>query len=97
MATVSRRLGGFGDASIYLLYDDVTLYVTGIRVDNPTDNTVWGTATDDSTGRTASHTWLAQTDETINIPTNAAARLQLVVNANGRLDGVTYRFMSPGP
>ena len=79
-------------------YDDGTLFLTAVRMLNTTtDLALPAKATVNANGRTFSHTEPpggATAVEFVQIvPTNAAQRMELFVNAgNGRLDGVDWQI-----
>jgi hypothetical protein len=78
-------------------YDDVDLRVRDFIGDNqsPT-NAAQVAAHDIANDRTYNKTCPAATVTTQNVPTGAAQRLQLFVNANGKLDGVEWSVQFPG-
>jgi len=79
-------------------YDDATLFVTAVRMfNNSTDVPLPAQATVLKNGRTFSRTEPPGGPSAVEfvqaIPTNAANRMELFVNAtNGRLDGVDWNI-----
>jgi hypothetical protein len=79
-------------------YDDVDLRVRTIRCINPSASAAWAKAVLISNGRTYEHTFQPgqpNSTEELTIPTGQAQRLQLFVNANGKLDGVEWETRVP--
>lgn len=74
-------------------YDDVDLRIRQFRgINNQNiDHTV--TAHDIAADRTYTKVCPANQTTTQNVPTGAAQRLQLFVNANGKLDGVEWSIV----
>lgn len=77
-------------ALLQIDYDDVDLRVRVVRVINPAPRGLVVTAGRTDGTRTYTATAPANQTTTQNISTGAAQRLQLVVDARGRLDGVEY-------
>lgn len=95
MAIVTRTMAvlPWDEARVALLqidYDDVDLRVRTVRVINPAPRGLVVTA--GRTDGTRTYTATAPPNQTteVNVPTGAINRLQLNVDARGRLDGVEY-------
>lgn len=99
MAAVTRVLGRAVDettgtqAVLQVDYDDSTLRLTAVRVINPTSKAFFVTARRASGGG-QTYTLNASAGQTTEqtIPGNAAARLGVSIDAQGRLGGVDYTF-----
>jgi hypothetical protein len=96
MATQTKILGTFDDGNVEfnIDYDDVTLYITAFRCINGSTQNAYGRATRLSNGKTYERVFPPGTI-TVVIPTNAANRLALFLNPNGKLDGVEYHLSFP--
>lgn len=77
-------------ARLEIDYDNVDLRVRTVRVVNPAPRGLVITAARTNGTRTYTATAPASQTTTQSIPTTVANRLQLVVDARGRLDGVEY-------
>lgn len=77
-------------ALLQIDYDDVDLRVRVVRVVNPAPRGLVITAKRTDGSRTYSVTAPANQTTEQAVPTTPANRLQLVVDARGRLDGVEY-------
>lgn len=77
-------------ARLEIDYDDVDLRVRVVRVVNPAPRGLVITAGRTNQTRTYTATAPANQTTTQTISTTAANRLQLVLDARGRLDGVEY-------
>lgn len=103
MATVTRNIGllvdGEDQAIAQVDYDDALLRLTAFRMINNTAIPVVGTVIRDSNGRIYSTTFPARRTTFISIPTNGAQdRIDVVINSNGRINGVNYSFyFAPTP
>lgn len=90
MATVLRPIGTipteFGDVVARLEYDDVSLRVTGIVVDNPSPSAVRVSVRRDSDGREYGVVYQPGSTRT-SVPTSVANRISLVLNSRGGFDG----------
>jgi hypothetical protein len=100
MAIVTKQMSqvaAAGDtpayATLFMLYDDATLLVTGIRCQNLTAQTAQGTAKRIDGSRTYTTTWAPGEDSTLAIGSNQAQRLQLTTTPSGKLDGVEWSFL----
>jgi hypothetical protein len=71
-------------------YDDALLRILLVRCVNNTPVPVSVTATKTSNGRTVSRTFAANTTGTQNVPQGAAGRLNISIDARGRMDGVEF-------
>jgi len=90
MATVTKTFAQCGEAVVFQYdYDNVTFFMLAVRCINNGDHSVFGQAKQVSNQRTYSQTFPVGTTQ-INIPTNTANRLELQVDAAGRLDGVEW-------
>ena len=93
MATVRRTLAEHagGECVFWYEHDDATLRVTAVGCDNRTAQSAYAEAyrADDGSRKQAS-VFLGGTNTSIAVPTTVALRLQLFVNARGRLDGITF-------
>jgi hypothetical protein len=78
----------FGDIVVTLEYDNVLLRATGIVVVNPSPNSVYVEVIRDSDDRKYSQTF-GPGNTRLDIPTGQAARITLVFNERGGLDGYT--------
>ena len=101
MAT--RRLGSFDSDNVVfeLDYNATTLRVTALRCINKTGQLAYGELVqtlrvdaNSTVGRKAGILFLSGTTE-IAISTSNALKLQMVLDARGRLDGVEGRFVWP--
>lgn len=101
MAIVTKVLGTVGDAQVpphqaelSIDYDNALLRLTLVRIVNDTNQVaqVTGTATADPT-RTFTMQCPAGQTATQNIPTGQANRLNITIDARGRVDGVEYHFL----
>jgi hypothetical protein len=97
MALIERQLGQFSDAqeppqyaTIFYSYDDQSLLLTAVRVDNQTNQPCFVEAKRIDGTRTYSETWQAGEHRSIAIGTQQANRLQLTVTPSGKLDGVEW-------
>ena len=95
MATVTKTIAvlPWDDTLTALLqidYDDVTLRVRVVRVINPAPRGLVISASRTDRSRVYSVTAPANQTTEKAVSTGAAQRLQLVVDARGRLDGVEY-------
>lgn len=77
-------------ARLEIDYDNADLRIRTVRVVNPAPRGLIVTAARTNGTRTYSATAPANQTTTVTVPTTAANRLQLVVDAQGRLDGVEY-------
>jgi len=73
-------------------YDDVNLRLTRARCTNGSAQPTKGTVTVVSNGRTFSQVVAAGGSLDQAIPTGAAARLAITVDARGRVDGIDWHF-----
>lgn len=102
MTVVTRQVGVWHDAdnaafTITYDYDDVDLRIRAFHGDNDSlVNSAQVAAHDIAADRTYNKTCPPNTITDQNVPTGAAQRLQLFVNANGKLDGVEWSVQFPG-
>jgi hypothetical protein len=100
MAIQTRDDGAVANGTIVFQYDydDVSLRIVAIRCINGSAAPAWGRATQINadgtlnTSRTYATTFPANQTTVINVPTGASQRLQLFVNATGKLDGVRREY-----
>lgn len=102
MAIISKRQGGDGDpirgyVEFWIDYDDALLRLTALRCINNSTELAWGRVTNLQTNRSYEQTFAANQTTEISIPGNAAQRLNISIDANGRIDGCDYFFMWPAP
>lgn len=99
MAIQTRVMGSCRDetngttAVLSIDYDDALLRITGVHLVNPTTFAVFATAIRaNGTGQT--YTLNAAPGQTIDVavPGGAQARLDVTIDARGRVDGVEYHF-----
>lgn len=97
MATVTKTLGVFdgGNVIFELDYDDVALRLTAIRCINGSNQPAFGQATATANGRTYSRTFAANATTEQAIPTGAQTRLDITIDARGRVYGVDYALAWP--
>ena len=77
-------------------YDDGDLRIRTIRCINETPRTARVLAARTNGTRQHSADTAPRATRTVNVPTTAANRLQLVVDQRGRLDGVDFSFSLVG-
>lgn len=73
-------------------YDDSTMRITTVRAVNTGSHDVRVTATRVSDGLSYQQVFLSGQTQAFLVPTTPAARLQLTLDALGRLDGVSWRI-----
>ncbi len=97
MATVTKNLAVFdgGNVIFELDYDDVALRLLVVRCINGTAQPDFGRATSTANGRTYSRTFAANATTEQAIPTNSQNRLDITIDARGRVDGVDYQLAWP--
>lgn len=97
MATVTKNLAVFdgGNVIFELDYDNVALRLLSIRCVNNSNQPAFGKATALANGRTYSRTFAANTTTEQAIPTNPQNRLDITVDARGRVGGVDYSLAWP--
>lgn len=78
-----------GPVALTLEYDDAQLIATGVICDNPSSLNVLFTISRDSDGKTVQRVFGPGLGQRINIPSNPANRIDVVINSRGRLDGYT--------
>ncbi len=99
MAIQTKTLGSVSDtdgtqATLQVDYDDQLLRLTLVRVINGTGRTARVTATAVANpSRTYTLNAAPHQTSTQNIPTGAQTRLDVTVDARGRVDGVDYQFL----
>lgn len=81
-----------GQATLSFDYDDVTLLMSAIRLDNKSSRSVFVSATSTTNGKVYSATVAPGQLGSISISSTQANRLQLTVIPPGKLDGVEYQF-----
>lgn len=96
MATVTKNLAIFdgGNVIFELDYDDVVLRLLAIRCINGSNQPAFGRATALANGRTYSRTFDANQTTEQAIPTNAANRLDITIDARGRAGAWTVWTIS---
>ena len=77
-------------ARLEIDYDNVDLRVRSVRVINPAPRGLVITAARTNGTRSYSVTAPANQNSSVNVSTTSANRLQLNIDARGRLDGVEY-------
>ena len=77
-------------ATVQIDWDDALLRLLAVRCINGTPVAVLAKGTVQKNGRNFSITFPANATTAQNIPQNAAARLDVTVDAQGRVDGVEY-------
>jgi hypothetical protein len=80
-------------AELQVDFDDVSMRLTAVRIVNPTAFAMYAVVRrGDGSGQT--YTLSAPAGQTVEqvIPGQAANRLGVTIDANGRLDGVEYHF-----
>ena len=89
---VSADQGGIVTVACWYEYDSTTLNVTAAGCDNPGPGTAWIQAALAADGSRAKEVTIPPfTNRSVVVPTGAAQRLRLVVNAaNGKLDGIDF-------
>jgi hypothetical protein len=97
MATKTVVLGILVDnnnnrATLSFDYDDVTLLMSAVKVDNQTNKSVFISASRIDGSKTYSATVAAGQTTSMPIGATTAQKLQLVVIPPGKLDGVDYQF-----
>lgn len=97
MAIVTKQLAMFdnGNVTLEIDYDDATLLLRAVRCVNNSAQPCAYRATHLATGRNVSGSFAAGRTVSVNIPTNAAARMQITIDARGRVDGVEYQLSWP--
>jgi hypothetical protein len=98
MATQSRVIWDSGDpqhpATVTMFWDDVALLLTRVEIDNTTGQfPLKAQAVVLANGRSFQTTVQPGNTFAQNIPTGAATRMELFINAtNGRLDGIEWHL-----
>ena len=102
MATRTRSFNAYRAVGVVFQYDydAVTNYVTAFRCINNSDQPAWGeVVVDDASPRNRdrkySRTFDANQTTTISVPTNQAARIELVVGPKGNLIGCYLNLRWP--
>ena len=80
--------------TVELEYDNTLLRATGVICTNPSQNSIFVEVTRDSDGHAYSKTF-GPGNTRLDIPTGAAARIPLVFNSRGLLDGYSAGFTYP--
>jgi hypothetical protein len=92
MATVMRVQGGFANIRFEIDYDDVLLRLLAVRCVNDSDHTCRASLTQIANGRTYTRDFAPHTTQSLSIPTNVAGRINVTIDARGRVDGVDWSF-----
>jgi hypothetical protein len=102
MATQTRSFLVYESVGVVFQYDydDVTNYVTAFRCINNSAQDAWGeVVVDDASPRNRdrkySRTFASNQTTTISVPTNQAARIELVVGPKGNLIGCYLNLRWP--
>jgi hypothetical protein len=96
MATINKAITSMRDdisgltAIISVDYDDTSLRVTALRVNNPTSRAISATAIKTSNGRIYNSTFPANQNTFISIPTNNPSDRIDVTVVNGKLSGIEF-------
>lgn len=90
MATVNKRIGGMGGLTVSIDYDDANLRVLAFHIINTDSRSYTISATSNANGKNYLFTIQPNSMIDQNVPPGAANRLQLFVNANGKLDGLDW-------
>lgn len=99
MATQTRTIVTFNGGSCTWTYDydDVQLRLLAIHCVNDTSFNTRGTVTVNSNGRTFSRLVGPNSTFDQNLPSGAQTRLDITVDARGRVDGIDWSFQwGPG-
>lgn len=98
MAVLTKQLGGLGpDVRFELDYDDRKLLLVALRCINNSDSAAWGQAVATANGRTYGMRFPPGQTTEVAIPTGPQQKLDITIDAQGRLDGVEYSLMAPYP
>jgi hypothetical protein len=96
MAIATKNLAILFDngstATVELDYDDVALTLVTVRCINQTARAVVVSGVATATGRSFSRTFAAFQTNTQSIPQNQANKLDITIDARGRLDGIEYQI-----
>jgi hypothetical protein len=96
MAIVTKNLAILFDngntATVELDYDDGTMTLVTVRCRNQTARAVVVSGVATATGRSFSQTFAANQTSTQSIPQNQANKLDVTIDARGRLDGIEYQI-----
>lgn len=99
MAIQTRELGRAVDetngtaAVLSIDYDDALLRITAVHIVNPTTKAVFATARRASGGgQVYTLNAAAGQNVDVSVPGGAQARLDVTIDARGRVDGVDYTF-----
>lgn len=97
MALVRRTIVEFGNGSCTWSYeyDDAAQRLTRLMCANDSAAATRGSITVEKNGRTFSRTVAAGDSLDVTIPTGAQARLEITVDARGRVDGIDWAFAWP--
>ena len=101
MATQNYSIQRFGpqdEGEVIVRYDDATspMRVNGVRIVNPTTQTVRVTAIRPSDRQPHAGTFGPGSDTTLNVPTNPSGRINITIDpTTGRLDGVEVQCQFP--
>jgi hypothetical protein len=96
---IGTILGGAenGGATIELLYDDTNMRATGVQVTNNLPDAIYVEILRDSDHLIYSQRFPGQLTSVINIPTTPAGRINLTMDARGRLRGYWAGISYPVP
>lgn len=97
MATVTRNLAYFGESVVIfeIDYNDVSLLLLAVRCINNSAEPAYGKAYHLATGRMYDSYFPANQTTFLPIPTGPQTRMQVSVDARGRVDGVDYTLVWP--
>ena len=92
----TRIIGVFDGGNVRVEIDyDASRRITALRCVNGSGLALYAEAVQVSNRRKYASTFLPNSTTEIPVPTGTAQRLQLVLNAQGRLDGVEYAIVYP--
>lgn len=96
---IGTILGGAenGGATIELLYDDANMRATGVQVTNNLPEAIYVEILRDGDNLLYSQRFPPQLTTVINIPTTPAGRINLIMDARGRLRGYWAGISYPVP
>lgn len=97
MATVTKNLAYFAGTSVefQIDYDNASLLLLAVRCINNSAEAAYGKARHLGTGRVYDSYFPANQTTFLPIPTGPQTRMQVTVDARGRVDGVDYTLMYP--
>ena len=102
MAIQTRRIAGDGSpekgyVEFWISWDDVGLFLTELKCINNSSEATWGKAINIQTGRSYERTFPANETTILSLPGQSQNRLNITIDARGRVDGCDYFFMWPAP